>query len=90
MKWFPDDKHDMASLSFTIASLLAGNSVQWFGFNGCNIKPERLNERSTIATALIRTSSKKLNKTTRNLLIKSITGSLVGVHKRLQKRRREN
>jgi serine/threonine protein kinase len=33
-KWSPDAKHDMA-LSFTIASLLAGSSVPWFGINGC-------------------------------------------------------
>ena len=30
----PETKHDMASLAFTIASLLAGGSVPWFGFSG--------------------------------------------------------
>jgi serine/threonine protein kinase len=86
-KWRPDEKHDMASLSFTIASLLAESSVPWFGFNGCNIEPGRLKERSTIATKLL--CNDKLNKTTRNFLIKLIDESSVGSQKRLQKRRRE-
>jgi serine/threonine protein kinase len=86
--WLPDDKHDMASLSFTIASLLAGISVPWFGFNGCIIEPYKLKDRLTIATELICESNNNLNETTRNLLIKSIDESLVELPKRPQKRRR--
>ena len=70
--WKPDDKHDMASLSFSIASLLARSSVPWFGFNGCNIEPDRLIERSESASRLLRESNNKLNETTRKSLIKSI------------------
>jgi hypothetical protein len=88
-KWLPDDKHDMASLSFTIASLLAGGSVPWYGFNGCNIKPERLKDRSNTATELLRESNNKLTETTRTLLIKSIDGSSIRLQKRPQKRGRE-
>jgi serine/threonine protein kinase len=79
-KWKPDDKHDMASLSFTIASLLAGRSVPWFGFSGCNVEPDRLKERSNIATELLgKKSINKLNETTRMLLIGSINESLVAL-----------
>jgi hypothetical protein len=87
-KWLPDDKHDMASLSFTIATLLAGSSVPWFGFNNCNIEPNRLIERSTIAIKLLCERNNNLNKTTRKLLIKSIEGSLVGLQDRPLKRKR--
>jgi hypothetical protein len=88
-KWLPDDKHDMASLSFTIASLLAGSFVPWFEFNGCNITPDRLKERSNIVTELLCESNNKLNEATRNFLIESIDGSLVGLQKRPKKRRLE-
>jgi serine/threonine protein kinase len=88
-KWLPDDKHDMASLSFTIASLLAGNSVPWFGFDGCNIESDRLETRSSIASKLLRESSDKLNTATTKLLLESINGSLVGPQKRPRKRRRQ-
>ena len=84
-KWQPDDRHDMASLSFTIASLLAGNSVPWFGFNGCNVDFDRLQERSDIATKSLRENDNKLDETTSNLLIDSINES-VGLQKRPQKR----
>jgi hypothetical protein len=87
--WLPDDKHDMASLSFTIASLLAGNSVPWFGFDGCNIEPDILIKRSNIASKLLRENRDKLNVTTRKLLIESIGGSLVGPQKRRRKRKRQ-
>jgi hypothetical protein len=68
--------------------LLAGSSVPWFGFNGCIIEPYKLEDRLIIATELICESNNKLNKITRNLLIKSIDESLVGLPKRPQKRRR--
>jgi serine/threonine protein kinase len=85
-KWLPDKKHDMASLSFTIATLLAGSSVPWFGFNNCNVEPDRLKERLEIATELLRERNNKLHETTRKLLIKSIDGSWVGLQNRPQKR----
>jgi hypothetical protein len=78
-KWQPDDKHDMASLSFTIASLLAGNSVPWFGFNSCNVEPDRLEERSNIANGLLSKSIDELKRTTRIFLIKSIDIPLTGL-----------
>jgi hypothetical protein len=76
----------MASLSFTIATLLAGSSVPWFGFNNCNVEPDRLKERLEIATELLRERNNKLHETTRKLLIKSIDGSWVGLQNRPQKR----
>jgi serine/threonine protein kinase len=85
-KWQPETKHDMASLAFTIASLLAGDSVPWFGFSGCNVELDRLSERSDIATKLLGANDNKLNETTRTLLIESIHGSLTGVQTRSQKR----
>jgi molybdopterin-binding protein len=88
-KWKPDIKHDMASLSFTIASLLAGSPSPWCGFNGCNVEPDRLTERSNIATELLRKSKNKLNKTTRTFLIESIVESLVQSPKSRHKRRRK-
>ena len=84
-KWQPDDKHDMASLSFTIASLLAGSSVPWFGFDSCNVGLDRLKERSDIATKSLRENDNKLDETTRNSLIDLINGS-VGLQNRSQKR----
>jgi serine/threonine protein kinase len=86
--WLPAEKHDMASLSFTIATLLAGSSVPWFGFNNCNVEPDRLKERSTIAFKLLCKRNNNLNKTTRKLLMKSIEGSLVGLQDRPLKRKR--
>jgi serine/threonine protein kinase len=87
-KWQPDDKHDMASLSFTIASLLDGRSVPWLGFSGCNVKRDRLKERFNIATKLLCESSNKLNETTSNLLIQLIYPSFVEFQTRSQKRKR--
>jgi hypothetical protein len=69
----------MASLSFTIASLLAGNSVPWFGFNSCNVEPDRLEERSNIANGLLSKSIDELKRTTRIFLIKSIDIPLTGL-----------
>jgi serine/threonine protein kinase len=85
-KWQPNDKHDMASLSFTIASLLDGSSVPWFGFSGCNVEPYRLKERSNDATKLLCESSNKLNETTINLFIDSIDESMVELQTRSQKK----
>lgn len=84
----PETKHDMASLAFTIASLLAGGSVPWFGFSGCNVELYRLSERSNIATKLLGDNDNKLkNETTRTLfLIESIHGLLTGVQTRSKKR----
>ena len=65
----------MTSLSFTIATLLAGNSVPWFGFDGCNVDLGSLNERSEIATKSLRETDNKLDETTRTLLIDSINES---------------
>jgi serine/threonine protein kinase len=84
-KWQPDDKHDMASLAFTVASLLAGNSVPWFEFGDC-MGPETLKERSDIATELLGENESKLDETTRIFLIDSINGSSVGLQARSQKR----
>jgi hypothetical protein len=78
----------MASLAFTIASLLAGGSVPWFGFSCCNVELYRLSERSNIATKLLGDNDNKLkNETTRTLfLIESIHGLLTGVQTRSKKR----
>jgi hypothetical protein len=77
----------MASLAFTIASLLAGGSVPWFGFSGCSVELDRLDERSDIATKLLGDDDNKLNETTRTLLIEFIHGQSTGVQTRSQKRR---
>ena len=84
----PETKHDMASLEFTIASLLAGGSVPSFGFSGCNVELYRFSERSNISTKLLGDNDSKLkNETTRTLfLIESIQGLLTGVQTRLKKR----